>query len=111
MLTHRVAYNPHIHVAKNFVALVDALLAATPTVPYSKTLIDDKQIDPPVIRPAAAARETVLARVRQLTGRCSPNTGRPFLYVRSSSPHYAIGGAAAIFDRLRRGRRCCSGPY
>ena len=68
MLTHRVAYNPHIHIAKNFVALVDALLAAAPTVPYSKTLIDDNQIDPPVIRPAAAARETVLARVRQLTG-------------------------------------------
>jgi ADP-heptose:LPS heptosyltransferase len=68
MLTHRVAYNPHIHVAKNFVALVDALLAATPTVPYSKTLIDDKQIEPPVIRPVAAAREAVLARVRQLTG-------------------------------------------
>jgi hypothetical protein len=68
MLTHRVAYNPHIHVAKNFVALVDALLAATPTVSYSKTLIDDKQIEPPVIRPAAAAREAVLARVRQLTG-------------------------------------------
>ena len=68
MLTHRVAYNPHIHVAKNFVALVDALLAATPTVPYSKTLIDDNQIEPPVIRPAAAARETVLARVRQSTG-------------------------------------------
>ena len=68
MLTHRVAYNPHIHVAKNFVALVDALLAATPTVPYSKTLIDDDQIDPPVIRPAAAARETVLARVRAVDG-------------------------------------------
>jgi len=32
-------------------------LAATPTVPYSKTLIDDKQIEPPVIRPVAAARE------------------------------------------------------
>ena len=25
MLTHRVAYNPHIHIAKNFIALVDAL--------------------------------------------------------------------------------------
>jgi ADP-heptose:LPS heptosyltransferase len=68
MLTHRVAYNPHIHMAKNFVALVDALLAATPTVPYSKTLIDDKQIEPLVIRPPAGAREAVLARVRQLTG-------------------------------------------
>ena len=43
-------------------------LGRDPTVPYSKTLIDDSQIEPPVIRPAAAARETVLARVRQSTG-------------------------------------------
>ena len=33
MLTHRVAYNPHIHIAKNFIALVDALTAAAPAVP------------------------------------------------------------------------------
>src|SRR5476651_1608303 len=31
MLSHRVAYNPHIHIAKNFIAMVDALLAAEPT--------------------------------------------------------------------------------
>lgn len=68
MLTHRVTYNPHIHIAKNFIALVDALLAVTPTVPYAKTLIGDQEIEPPVIRPAAAARETVLARIRELTG-------------------------------------------
>ena len=44
MLTHRVAYNPHIHIAKNLIALIDALLAAAPTVPYSKTVIGDDQI-------------------------------------------------------------------
>src|SRR5512135_2050166 len=27
MLTHRVAYNPHLHIAKNFIALVNAALA------------------------------------------------------------------------------------
>src|SRR5882757_5120946 len=31
MLSHRVAYNPHIHIAKNFIAMVDALLVAEPT--------------------------------------------------------------------------------
>src|SRR5580658_10872303 len=30
MLTHRVAYNPHIHIAKNFIALIDALFAPAP---------------------------------------------------------------------------------
>jgi ADP-heptose:LPS heptosyltransferase len=68
MLTHRVAYNAHIHIAKNFVALIDAILAPTPTVPYSKTLIGDEQIQPPVIRPSAVAREAMLARIREYTG-------------------------------------------
>jgi ADP-heptose:LPS heptosyltransferase len=43
-LTHKVAYNPHIHIAKNFIALVNALLAKHEEVPYSKTLITDEEI-------------------------------------------------------------------
>src|SRR5215471_679062 len=52
MLTHRVAYNPHIHIAKNFIALVDALTAAAPAVPYSKTLIGDDQIEAAIPPPS-----------------------------------------------------------
>ncbi len=44
MLTHRVLYNPHIHIAKNFVALVNAVLSEQPETPYSKTLIPDSEI-------------------------------------------------------------------
>ena len=44
MLTHRVAYNPHIHIAKGFIALVDALLSHEVTIPYSKTLIADTEL-------------------------------------------------------------------
>lgn len=44
MLTHRVLYNPHIHIAKNFVALVNAVLSEKPETPYSKTLIPDSEI-------------------------------------------------------------------
>ncbi len=43
-LTHKVAYNPHIHIAKNFIALVNALLAKREEVPFSKTLISDEEI-------------------------------------------------------------------
>lgn len=68
MLTHRVAYNSHVHVAKNFVALVDALLAAEPTVPYSKVAIGDDEIAAPVIYPSASAREAMLTRIRAATG-------------------------------------------
>ena len=43
-LTHKVAYNPHIHIAKNFIALVNSLLACREEVPFSKTLITDEEI-------------------------------------------------------------------
>jgi len=38
-LTHRVAYNPHIHIAANFIALVNALKSEKEEIPYSKTKI------------------------------------------------------------------------
>jgi ADP-heptose:LPS heptosyltransferase len=43
-LTHKVAYNPHIHIAKNFIALVNALLAQRREIPFSKSLIADEEI-------------------------------------------------------------------
>ncbi|MBC7756376.1 MAG: glycosyltransferase family 9 protein [Bdellovibrio sp.] len=44
MLTHRVAYNPTLHIAKNFIALVNAALSNQPEIPYSKTIINDSEI-------------------------------------------------------------------
>ncbi|MBP7231990.1 MAG: glycosyltransferase family 9 protein [Syntrophaceae bacterium] len=38
-LTHKVAYNPHVHIAANFIALVNALKSDHEEVPYSKTKI------------------------------------------------------------------------
>jgi ADP-heptose:LPS heptosyltransferase len=64
MLSHRVAYNPHIHIAKNLIALVDALLAAAPQVPYSKTRIGDDEIKVEIAPPAETARQAVLERIR-----------------------------------------------
>jgi ADP-heptose:LPS heptosyltransferase len=43
-LSHKVAYNPHIHIAKNFIALVNALLSSKEETPYSKTIITDEEI-------------------------------------------------------------------
>jgi ADP-heptose:LPS heptosyltransferase len=61
-----VAYNPHIHISKNFIALIDALLSETPTVPYSKTIIGDDELTISVAPPNAAAREAVRAQVAAL---------------------------------------------
>src|SRR6201987_4292376 len=66
MLTHRVLYNPHIHIAKNFIALVDALAAPAPTVPYSKTVIGDDQLKVALPTPSREAHERMLARIRAL---------------------------------------------
>lgn len=44
MLTHRVAYNAHMHIAKNFISLVNAVLSDKDELPYSKTLISDEEI-------------------------------------------------------------------
>ena len=48
MLTHRVNYNGHIHMAKNFICMVNALLATKPEVPYSKTYVSDDEIRVPI---------------------------------------------------------------
>jgi len=66
MLTHRVAYNPHIHIAKNFIALIDALLSEMPTVPYSKTLIGDDELTIALPAPSASAQENLLMRIKSL---------------------------------------------
>jgi ADP-heptose:LPS heptosyltransferase len=43
-LTHKVAYNAHQHIAKNFIALVDALLSETQELPFLKRVIPDSEI-------------------------------------------------------------------
>jgi ADP-heptose:LPS heptosyltransferase len=43
-LTHKVAYNPHQHISKNFVALVDALLSEKQELPFTKRVIPDEEI-------------------------------------------------------------------
>ena len=44
-LTRKVAYNPHQHIAKNFVSLVDALLSEKVELPYTKRVIPDSEIE------------------------------------------------------------------
>lgn len=44
LLTHKVAYNAHLHIAKNFVALVNAALANNPELPFSKQVVTDAEI-------------------------------------------------------------------
>ena len=65
MLSHRVAYNPHMHIAKNFIALVNAVLSDREEHPYSKTLIADDEIRLEKRPIADEEREAMRARVRE----------------------------------------------
>ncbi len=67
-LTHRVAYNPHLHIAKNFMALAYALIDSNGEVPYSKRRIDDAEV---VLKKAQISSEAV-ARVRDIVRGCLP---------------------------------------
>jgi len=66
MLTHRVNYNGHIHMAKNFVCMVNALLAPQPEVPYSKTHVSDEEIRVPMQPVSEVAKDNVRGLVRRV---------------------------------------------
>lgn len=74
MLTHQVAYNPHIHIAKNFIALVNALLAETPEVPFSKQAVSDEEIELPVISYSEPQLENMQAVVHRYFPEYAPES-------------------------------------
>ena len=65
LLTHRVAYNQHIHIAKNFVALINSLLCQEEEIPYSKQHVTDEEIELPVMM----YHETELGNMHELVRR------------------------------------------
>jgi ADP-heptose:LPS heptosyltransferase len=71
-LSHKVAYNPHIHIAKNFIALVNALMTTEKEVPYSKTLITDDEIILTKVKFSALEKKPILDIVRGCFGNFNP---------------------------------------
>ncbi len=61
LLSHQVAYNPHIHIAKNYLALVYALDAKEQEVPFSKIHIPDHELRLPKILITQKQREQIQA--------------------------------------------------
>ena len=71
LLTHRVAYNPHIHIAKNFIALVNSLLSKE-EVPFSKQAVKDEEVALPVL----LFHESELANMHEMVRRNCPDYDR-----------------------------------
>lgn len=72
-LTHKVAYNPYLHIAKNFIALINALAAEKFELPYSKTMISDEEIRLTTVTFTDQEKAAMLARI----GREFPDLGDP----------------------------------
>lgn len=65
-LTHPVTYNCHIHVAKNFVSLIEALLRSQSEAPYNKHLVTDADIELARADISEQQQQAVRARVKEL---------------------------------------------
>src|SRR5208283_4960684 len=85
MMTHRVNYNGHIHMAKNFVCMVNALLAPEPQVPYSKTCVSGQEIRVPIQPVSESDKEYVRGLVRQVYPEYEPAYHRIVLLNPNSS--------------------------
>jgi ADP-heptose:LPS heptosyltransferase len=72
LLTHRVIYNPHIHIAKNYIALVNSLLSSKIEIPYSKQPVTDEEI----VLPVKMYHETEIANMHEMVRRHYPDYER-----------------------------------
>ncbi len=66
MLTHKVHYNPHMHIAKNFISLIHAAFASRQEHPFSKIHIPDSSIRIAQAKIDPEIEQSVLARIEQL---------------------------------------------
>lgn len=64
MLTHKVAYNPHIHIAKTFITLANALMSEREETPYSKKVVADDEIKLKKAEISDEAKAGVLAKIK-----------------------------------------------
>jgi ADP-heptose:LPS heptosyltransferase len=78
-LTHKVIYNPHIHIAKNFIALVNALISDKIEIPYSKTLVNDDEIVLSKIQYSDSEKKLILEIVQDCYDNFKPEKNKIIL--------------------------------
>lgn len=65
VLTCKVAYNSHIHIAKNFMALVRSMFETEESIPFYKGEITDQDITASKVQISAEARQRVLTALKK----------------------------------------------
>lgn len=73
LLTHRVVYNPHIHAAQSFIALVQALTKPAQREPLLKEEVNDFDLDTPLAQSSSQDKERMLARLQQQQPEFTPD--------------------------------------
>jgi len=76
MLTHRVAYNPHIHIAKSFLALVHAAASDEKQVPFTKRYFSDAEVRLERLSFTDSDRAKMVERVRESAKEFNPSAHR-----------------------------------
>ncbi len=64
-LTHRVAFNPHIHMAQNFLNLIYAVHSSQKELPLTKKPVVDQDIALPKIRLSEVARMKMIKKLQE----------------------------------------------
>ncbi len=107
-LTHKVAYNPHQHMSKNFIALANAVSGPADEVPMSKTVISDDEIRLPKIAISPAARQAIRRKVEETCPGFDAGIHRlvllntnasDLLPIRRWPPDYYVSLAGTLLDR------------
>lgn len=72
-LTHKVIYNPHIHTAHSFVALVNALSAPLSEVPMVKFSIANEKLEVPKIKLDKKSEENIWEKLKKINPSINKN--------------------------------------
>jgi ADP-heptose:LPS heptosyltransferase len=72
-MNRNVSYNPHIHIAKNFVALVDAAFTSEHQVPYLKKQITDDEIKIRKVNVSEESKNKVFNKIKTLYAEAEVN--------------------------------------
>jgi ADP-heptose:LPS heptosyltransferase len=76
LLTHRVSYNPHIHTAKNFLALVHAAASPVLEVPFTKKHFSNEDVKLERATVSQKSQQEMITRVRGVAPSFDPAKNR-----------------------------------
>jgi len=64
--THKVAMNPHIHIAFNYLNLIYAFISSQKDVPLTKKPIEEKDIIIPKLKISEVAKKNILSKLKNI---------------------------------------------